>query len=141
MDLCGVALLAMLALASCGATADTDADRKRFRIASQPAAAALNEFARQADITLVFSYDLVQDAKIRPLSGRYTVNEGLARLLEGSGLGYRKLGRATFTICDRRTCGAKTQAAPPVACADARRPAAKPACAAQWWKSASAPSL
>ena len=33
-----------------------------FSIAAQPAASALNEFARQADITLVFSFDHVAGA-------------------------------------------------------------------------------
>lgn len=86
------------------ACAQADAARKRFDIPSQPAAAALNEFARQADITLFFSYDLVAGVRTRALKGDYTVDDGLAQLLAGTGLGYQQAGDDAFLICRLSSC-------------------------------------
>jgi hypothetical protein len=93
--------LILLAITGC---AHADAARKRFDIAAQPAAAALNEFARQADITLFFSYDLVATARTGALKGRYTVDDGLARLLTGTGFGYQQVGDDAFLICPLSSC-------------------------------------
>lgn len=95
----------MLAMFAATACAQADAARKRFDIASQPAAAALNELARQADITLIFSYDLVAGARTRPLEGKYTVDEALTRLLAGTGLDHRQMSDDTFFICAPSSCG------------------------------------
>jgi hypothetical protein len=95
--------LALLLLAITGC-AQADTARKPFDIAAQPAAAALNEFARQADITLFFSYDLVAAARTRALKGRYTVDDGLARLLAGTGFGYQQVGDDAFLICRPSSC-------------------------------------
>lgn len=91
----------LLAISGC---AQADAARKRFDIAAQPAAPALNEFARQADITLFFSYDLVAAARTGPLKGHYTVDDGLARLLAGTGFGYQQVGDGAFLICRLPSC-------------------------------------
>lgn len=92
-----------LALLAC-ACAQADVARKRFDIADQSAAAALNEFARQADITLIFSYDLVAGDRTRELKGRYTVDHGLTRLLDGTRLAYRQVEDGTYLICRRDAC-------------------------------------
>lgn len=94
-------VLAVLLAVSC---ARTDATWKRFDIPAQPAGVALNEFARQADITLIFSYDLVADDRTHVLKGRYTVDHGLTRLLEGTGLSYRQAADGTYLICPRDAC-------------------------------------
>ncbi len=85
--------------------ARADASRKDFDVGDQPAGAALNEFARQADITLIFSYDLVADVRIQPLRGRYTVTDGLSALLSDTGLDYQEVERSTFSICRKAACG------------------------------------
>ena len=71
-------LLVALALPLLGMTAcvAADAKEKPFDIPAQPAAAALNEFARQADVTLIFSYDLVAEERTRPLKGSFAVDDG-----------------------------------------------------------------
>lgn len=104
-------LVLTLALFAATACVQADAARKRFDIAGQPAGAALNEFARQADITLIFSYDLIAGARTRPLKGDYTVGDGLTRLLAGTGLGYQQAGDDTFFICLPASCG--TRSMPP----------------------------
>ncbi|NZA27717.1 secretin and TonB N-terminal domain-containing protein [Luteimonas sp. SJ-92] len=100
----------MLALLAATACVQADVARKRFEIARQPAAAGLNEFARQADITLIFSYDLVAGAQTRALKGEYSVGEGLRRLLVGTALDYQQLDDDIFSICRMPSCGPSSPA-------------------------------
>lgn len=95
-------LTVLLAVSACG---QADATLKQFDVPAQPAGQALNEFARQADITLIFSYDLVAGDRTRELKGRYTVDHGLTRLLEGTRLTYRQAADGTYLICQREACG------------------------------------
>ena len=95
-------VLCLLGVSACVAAG---AKGRYFDIPAQPAASALNEFAKQADITLIFSYDLVAGESIRPLKGRYTVDVGLTRLLSGTPLGYRQAADGTYLICLRASCG------------------------------------
>lgn len=94
--------LPLLAVSAC---AQTDAAGKRFDIPAQSAGSGLNEFARQADITLIFSYDLVADDRTQALKGRYTVDHGLATLLDGTLLAYRQGADGTYLICLEDACG------------------------------------
>lgn len=87
------------------ACAQTDADAKWFDISAQPVGPALNEFAKQADITLIFSYDLVADDRTPALKGRYAVNHGLSMLLEGTQLAYQQGVDGTYLICSQESCG------------------------------------
>ena len=57
-----------------------------FDIPSQSADSALTEFAEQADLTLVFPDELVRDRTANALVGEYSLEEGAAILLEGTGL-------------------------------------------------------
>ncbi len=96
-------LLGLLAGCTCAAP-----PHRSFDIPPQPAAAGLNEFARQADITLIFSYDLVDDVQTRALHGRYTATAGLNELLSDTGLGYQEVEHGTFSICRGSACGLDT---------------------------------
>ncbi len=71
---------------------------KLFNVPMQPAASALNAFAEQADITLVFSQDVVAGVSTKPLRGSYSVTEGLAKMLEGTRLSYQQVGESTVAI-------------------------------------------
>lgn len=75
-----------------------------FDVPSQPAASALNEFAKQADIALIFSYDLVAATRTRQLKGHYTVGDGLSRMLQGTPLSYRQAEDGTYLICLAASC-------------------------------------
>jgi outer membrane receptor protein involved in Fe transport len=98
----------LVAAGVCGAIpnvhAQQTADRKSFDVPEQPAAKALNSFAEQADITLVFSQDLVQGKAVHPLHGTYTTMDGLRAMLAGTGLGIQKVNAHTISIED----GART---------------------------------
>jgi outer membrane receptor protein involved in Fe transport len=93
-----------VAIGICGAMpnvhAQDAADRKSFNVPAQPAASALNTFAAQADITLVFSQDLVQGITTHPLQGNYTTADGLQAMLEGTGLSIQRINGSTISIGD-----------------------------------------
>jgi hypothetical protein len=70
-----------------------------FQIAPQPMGRALNEFAAQAQLQLVFVTGDVDAALISPLlTGTYTAQEGLALLLAKSNLHYVFLNERTVSI-------------------------------------------
>lgn len=94
-------VLPMLAMAACS---PSDTSGMRFDIPAQPAGQALNEFAKQADITLIFSYDLVKGDRTRALHGRYTVDHALTMLLQGTRLTYRQAADGTYLICPKDAC-------------------------------------
>jgi len=94
-------LLVLLAVSAC---VQADTTLKQFDVPAQSAGPALNEFARQADITLIFSYDLVAGDETRELNGRFTVDHGLDRLLAGTRLSYRQAADGTYFICQRDAC-------------------------------------
>jgi iron complex outermembrane receptor protein len=109
----GSLLLAlMLSMSAISACVAGDTKGKTFDIPAQPAASALNEFAKQADVTLIFSYDLVAGVRTRPLNGNFTVSDGLAGLLDGTPLGYRRSVDGTYLICPLAACGPPPSPAP-----------------------------
>lgn len=55
-----------------------------FDIPPTEARKALVEFAKQANIQLLFAYDAVSKVQLNGLSGRYTVKKGIERLIAGS---------------------------------------------------------
>ena len=98
-------LALLLALSGTSACVASGAKDRLFDIPAEPAASALNEFAKQADITLIFSYDLVAGESTHALQGRFTVDAGLTRLLGGTRLGYRHTADGPYLICLRKFCG------------------------------------
>ena len=71
---------------------------KSFDIPAEPAAAALNEFARQADITLAFSYDLVAGERTQAVKGNLSIPDALAKLLKGTKLDFKSVSDKTIAI-------------------------------------------
>lgn len=69
-----------------------------FDIDAQPAREALNRFARQADVTLVYSSEIIDGHSCAALHGDFTLREGLGRLLEGTGLSFSQLGTSSVAI-------------------------------------------
>ncbi len=61
-------------------------DVSRFDISEQRADKALTAFARQADKTVVFSFELTSKYTANKLVGNYTVKHGIAALLRNTGL-------------------------------------------------------
>ena len=86
----------VLGLAPLGARA-ADVPR-HFDIAAQPLGAALDEFARQANVTLLFSSTLVARAQTGGVHGELAVSAALGRLLGGTGLGFRQVSPVAIAI-------------------------------------------
>lgn len=76
-------LLLIVSSAAWAVEAETKFD---FNVAVKAVDLALTEFAEQADLTLVFPDDLVQEKQANELVGRYTLQEGAEILLSGTGL-------------------------------------------------------
>ena len=77
-----------LVFAGSAANADavTGSQTFQFDIPSQSADSALTEFAEQADLTLVFPDEIVRDRIANALVGEYSLEDGIAILLEDTGL-------------------------------------------------------
>ena len=97
--LCRVtALLHCLTFALLGTLAYADPSLRHFDIQSQGASLALKEFARQADISLVFSSTVVANHQTAEIRGDFTVIDGLKKLLDGSGLSFKQVSATTIAI-------------------------------------------
>ena len=86
----------ILGLASRGARA-ADVQR-RFDIPAEPLGSALDEFARQADVTLLFSSTLVARVRTSGVHGEFAIAPALGRLLGGTGLAFRQVGASAIAI-------------------------------------------
>ena len=69
-----------------------------LHIASQPLDSALQEFARQTGIQIIFFSYLTDGQRARPLDGTYTVDEAMHALLADSMLGFRWVNAKTIEI-------------------------------------------
>src|SRR5881227_2021045 len=103
-------LIRCLALTLVGAPALAGDAVRHFDIQAQPAASALTEFARQADITLVFSTIVVADHQTVNVRGNFTVQDALRKLLAGSGLTFTRVSETSIAI----TLESKTDVPQPV---------------------------
>ena len=109
--LAAVLLLGTLSLAL-GVYPARAADASRhFDIPAEPLGAALDEFARQANVTLLFSSTLVAQAATRGVSGDLAVTAALGRLLGGTGLGFRQVSPSAIAIVT--SAGSETAAGQP----------------------------
>jgi iron complex outermembrane receptor protein len=91
-------LIRCLALTMVGVPAFADNAVRHFDIQAQPATSALTEFARQADITLVFSSTLVEGHQTLNVRGDFTVQDALRKLLAGSGLTFTQVSETSIAI-------------------------------------------
>lgn len=105
---------AAIYLASCGAAwmipaanAQAPADRQTatatatvFNIRAQPLGAALTAYADRAGLRLLLPSRIVDGKRSVEVSGTFTRDEALSRLLQGTGLSYRFTNASTVTIID-----------------------------------------
>lgn len=90
-------------------SASIPAGARSFAIPPGPLAPALNRFADIAQLQLVYSGVTTRGLSSGGLSGNFTAQEGLARLLAGTGLSYRFSGPNSVTIT-RAAAAAATDA-------------------------------
>src|SRR5260221_11037352 len=96
-------LVRCLALAMLGAQAFADPTLRHFDIQTQATASALNEFARQADITLVFASTLADKHQMVGIKGDFTVLEALRKLLDATDLSFTQVSATTKPISPETT--------------------------------------
>ena len=103
-----------------------------YSIPAGPLAAALNRFAQQAGVALVVDARQIATLRTQGLDGSYSVDEGFARLLQGSGHAIRKTdeGYLLAPAAPSATATPAPRAAAPAGAAAASQ-AAVPASAAQ----------
>jgi iron complex outermembrane receptor protein len=81
----GFAGVIVLLLIQAGAAWAQGANQSiRFDIPPAAAHRALNQFAQQANVQLLYPYDRVQGLRLKGLSGSFSVDEGIARLVAGT---------------------------------------------------------
>ena len=86
---------------------------RHFDIPAEPLGAALNDFARQANVTLLFSSTLVAQARTGGVRGQLAVTTALGQLLGGTGLGFRQVSPSAIAIVE--SPGGQTAAGRPLA--------------------------
>ena len=73
--------------------------RYHFKIDSQPLGTALQEFAKQSGVQIIFFSQVTEGLQAPALNGSYTISGGLALLLSGSHLFFRVINPKTIEIC------------------------------------------
>ena len=118
---------AMLAGAAAVAVIATPAAAQsiRFDIPAQNLSNALQQFALRTNREILYSPDLVAERRTTGLSGSYTAEEALRRLLEGTELTYRQTAPNVFVI--QRGANGGRPAATRTSAAAAQLPPAAPA--------------
>ncbi len=92
-----------LSIAGVCAAAESQASiRKPTNIPEQSLDAALQLLAKERDLQMIYSYEVVGERRTRGVSGQLTFDEALASLLSGTGLTYRYLDEKTITILSTR---------------------------------------
>ncbi|MGG5292125.1 TonB-dependent siderophore receptor [Pseudomonas shirazensis] len=75
-----------------------DAARRSYEVSAGSLGAALTRFATQSGVSLSVSPGLVNGRNSAGLSGNYSVEEGFAQLLQGSGLRLQSTGADAYTV-------------------------------------------
>lgn len=70
------------------------------RIPGSALGTAISRFGDSAGLQILYPADLVRDKKTNGISGQFTTQQALERLLDGTGLGYRFTDPNTVTITD-----------------------------------------
>ena len=70
-----------------------------FKIDSQPLGAALQQFAKQGGIQIIFFSHVTEGLQAPALNGSYTISGALGILLSGSRLIFRVINPKTIEIC------------------------------------------
>src|SRR5262245_2505685 len=92
-------MLAPLAMLFCMVAPAMDLSREvEFQIPEQPLPAALIQLSSQAHIQVVTAGEAVARATSGGVNGRYTIEAGLLRTLEGTGFQYQVSGPNTLSI-------------------------------------------
>ncbi len=96
--LVGASPLAIMPAEAATQGATSDERMVSFNIEEQALGDALQQFAQQANVDLLYSPDLVEGRRAQSLKQRVAVSRGLDLLLAGSGLTARQLSATSYTL-------------------------------------------
>ncbi len=82
-----------------------------FDIPAQGASDALNAFSKQSGLRLLFSFDQVEGRRVQAIRGKFSAEDVLAQLLDGSGLVYEITADSVVLIRDPAAPDARTSRA------------------------------
>lgn len=103
--------VACFSVASVAIAAEAQAAiRRPIHLPEQSLDTALQMLAKERDVQMIYSYEVVGELRTLGVTGELTFDEALARLLAGTGLGYRYIDDTTVTIVASTT--ATTAVAP-----------------------------
>ncbi|MES2250313.1 MAG: TonB-dependent receptor [Pseudomonadota bacterium] len=94
----GLSTVGLAALPAHSADAVASAARKAYRVPAGPLGPALLSFAGQGGFNLSFDLARTRGLTTPGLTGEFSAEEGLGRLLQGSGLRARRLASGDFTL-------------------------------------------
>jgi outer membrane receptor protein involved in Fe transport len=81
-----MAAVALATVLVCASPAVAQAPKYKIDIPAENAAKALNDFARQTDIQIIFPYEVAEKSQVAALKGEFTREEALAVILRETGL-------------------------------------------------------
>ena len=87
-----------LALCAAPQVQAAEVGSKTYHIAPSPLENALNQFGRESGVLISFGSQITSGLQSRGLEGNYTAEQGLAALLEGTGLQASANGQDSFTL-------------------------------------------
>jgi hypothetical protein len=102
--LCIVAIAWITRLA---AAPSSEPVKYHFKIDSQPLGTALQQFAEQSGVQIIFFSQLTEGLQAPALSGSYTISGALEILLSGSHLIFRVINPKTIEICPATARGSR----------------------------------
>jgi outer membrane receptor protein involved in Fe transport len=111
-------------MAAAPVSAAQSSSTHQFAVGQQPLGDALNRVAQTAGVQIMVPPDLVRGRTAPTLSGQYTVNQALDKVLSGSGLTHRNTRGGVITVAraQETTAPAKPAPAPKPAPAAAESP-------------------
>ncbi|MDY6947070.1 MAG: TonB-dependent receptor [Pseudomonadota bacterium] len=89
--------------------------RRDVSIPAQGLGPALQSFAHECDLQVIFASDDVLDVRTPGVSGKVTIEEALSQMLRGTGLTYRLLDTNTVTIVPMSAPAPRQEATPAAA--------------------------
>jgi hypothetical protein len=85
-------------LASSQALPNPPNEVHQFNVTAEEAVIAIRQFAAQANVHILADGDSLKGKRLKPVAGKLSLDEGLRRLLAGSGLTYRFVGERAIAL-------------------------------------------
>jgi iron complex outermembrane recepter protein len=99
-----VCIVAIAWITRLAAAPSSDPVKYHFKIDSQPLGTALQQFAEQSGVQIIFFSQVTEGLQAPALNGSYTISGALEMLLSGSDLIFRVINPKTIEICLRTVC-------------------------------------